>query len=97
MHDSATFRKLFPEFVDKYEQQQQLAEQPAKDHTGQVSTNESNLKPLLNENGNSDTGVVNRVQPAREVKNMKQSSSTWVLLLVVFLLGVVMALPLLQL
>lgn len=93
---NATFRKLFPEFVEKYEQKQ-LAEQPAKDQTAKVSNDELSSKPLLNENGNSDTGDVNREHPAREVKNMRQSSSTWVLLLVVFILGVVMALPLLQL
>lgn len=92
---SPAFRKLFPEYVEKYNQQQ-LAEQAAT----QVTTLESPQK--------SDTKVESEktIDPTKEdsegglkerKKNKKQGLPAWIILLLVSVFGVVMALPLLQL
>ncbi|KAG2728497.1 hypothetical protein I3843_01G203300 [Carya illinoinensis] len=88
------FRKLFPEYVDKYnQQQQQLSE---KLITEQVSPDPSqkNSTPMLERVINSageDTVVKDRRI------NRKQSFPTWMMFLLVSIFGIVMALPLLQL
>ncbi|KAJ8535783.1 hypothetical protein K7X08_034184 [Anisodus acutangulus] len=87
-----TFRKLFPEYVEKYEQQQlpeQVSSMPAQAEQS---------RPLLEEDGNSTNDEMNRVKPLKDVKNQQRKSfPTWLLLLLVSIFGVVMALPLLQL
>ncbi|KAA8541571.1 hypothetical protein F0562_022723 [Nyssa sinensis] len=94
---NATFRKMFPEYVEKYEQQQ-LSEQPVLEQLSPVLTQKENSKPLLEKLGNSVQEDMNRVEALKDNKNGKrQSFPTWMLLLLVSIFGIVMALPLLQL
>ncbi|XP_068302655.1 ubiquitin-conjugating enzyme E2 34-like [Pyrus communis] len=89
---NVTFQKIFPEYVEKYNQQQQLT-------TEQVSSDPSqeNLRPLLKKVDDS-TGGMKRVDALKEVGNKKrQSVPTWMMVLLISVFGVVMALPLLQL
>lgn len=96
-YDSPTFRKLFPEYVEKYEQQQ-LPPQPVPEQVLSVPTGAEKSRPLLEEHDNSTKDEVNRVKPLKDVKNQQRKSiPTWLLLLLVSIFGVVMALPLLQL
>lgn len=90
-----TFRKLFPEYVEKYEEQW-LSEQPVAEEvqgSPAVAPREENLQPLV------DKKEVKRVELAKEEGKQvrKQSFPTWMLLLLVSFVGLVMALPLLQL
>lgn len=92
---NATFRKLFPEYVEKYEEQWQ-SEHPVVEEVqgpGAVARQEENLQPLV------DKKEVKRVELAKEEGKQprKQSFPTWMLLLLVSFVGLVMALPLLQL
>lgn len=88
---NTTFRKLFPEYVEKYEEQR-LSEQPVVEEQPVVARQEAN--PLLDINGKRDE--LKRVEkPKEDVK--KQSFPTWMLVLLVSFVGLVMALPLLQL
>ncbi|KAF3647506.1 Ubiquitin-conjugating enzyme E2 34 [Capsicum annuum] len=92
-----TFRKLFPEYVEKYEQQQ-LQSQPVPEQASSMPAGAETSRPLLEEHGNSTKDEVNRVKPLNDVKNQQRKSCpTWLLLLLVSIFGVVMALPLLQL
>ncbi|XP_027169021.1 ubiquitin-conjugating enzyme E2 34-like isoform X1 [Coffea eugenioides] len=93
-HNSATFRKLFPEYVEKYEQQ--LSEQAVTDKVSPVSNPAENTRSSLGEHENPTRGEINRIEPPKEVKNQRHSFPTWLLLLLVSIFGVVMALPLLQ-
>ncbi|KAJ0247903.1 Ubiquitin-conjugating enzyme E2 34 [Hirschfeldia incana] len=88
------FRKLFPEYVEKYKQQE-LAEQTQQ--TSPESPQENNTKAEL------EKTVVNK--PTKEEsegglkekrKNEKQGLPAWIILLLVSVFGIVMALPLLQ-
>lgn len=92
---NATFRKMFPEYVDKYNQQQQQQLSPE-----QVPTDTSEIedsKPLL-EKANDSAGDVKRVDDRNNRrKDRKQSIPTWMMLLLFSIFGLVMALPLLQL
>ncbi|KAI3521296.1 hypothetical protein L1887_10758 [Cichorium endivia] len=92
---NATFRKLFPEYVEKYEEQWQ-SEHPVVEEvqgSGAVARQEENLQPLV------EKKEVKRVELAKEEGKQprKQSFPTWMLLLLVSFVGLVMALPLLQL
>uniref|UniRef100_A0A2P2L904 E2 ubiquitin-conjugating enzyme n=3 Tax=Rhizophora mucronata TaxID=61149 RepID=A0A2P2L904_RHIMU len=91
---NATFRKLFPEYVEKYNQQQQSeqVEQMSSD-VPQEEKSRSRLENLGNSPG--DEKNVDTLKDAR--RNRKQTFPTWMMLLLVSILGVVMALPLLQL
>ncbi|XP_019198609.1 PREDICTED: ubiquitin-conjugating enzyme E2 34-like [Ipomoea nil] len=92
-----TFRKLFPEYVEKYEQQQ-LASQPVPKQVPPVVTQMESSSPLLEEHSNPTNEDLNRVDlPQHMVNRRKQSFPTWLLLLLFSIFGVVMALPLLQL
>lgn len=96
-YDSPTFRKLFPEYVEKYEQQQ-LSSQPVPEQVSSMPAGADKSRPLLEEHDNSPKDEVNRVKPLKDVKNQQRKSvPTWLLLLLVSIFGVVMALPLLQL
>ncbi|KAL6996182.1 Ubiquitin-conjugating enzyme E2 34 [Sarracenia purpurea var. burkii] len=101
-----TFRKMFPEYVAKYEQQQlskyeqqQLSNQPVPKQGSPVSIQQENPGTLLEKIGNSAPEDMNKVEDDQRhaKKRMKQSLPTWMLLLLVSIFGVVMALPLLQL
>ncbi|KAL3511556.1 hypothetical protein ACH5RR_024273 [Cinchona calisaya] len=60
----STFRKLFPEYVEKYEQLL-LFKQPVIDR---VSNPAKNNGPLLDENGNPTREEMNRMEPQKDVK-----------------------------
>ncbi|XP_007024778.2 PREDICTED: ubiquitin-conjugating enzyme E2 34 [Theobroma cacao] len=91
-----TFRKLFPEYVDKYNKQQQ--QQLVSEHLSPESTKEENLKPEAEKRVKSSVEDGKRVDPLRDTRrNRKQSFPTWMMLLLVSIFGIVMALPLLQL
>ena len=97
--NSVTFRKLFPEYVEKYEQQQ-VSVRTVPEQVSTAPAQEENLRPLLDKHGNSIGGEVNnnRVEGRKDVKNQRrQSFPTWVVLLLVSIFGILMALPLLQL
>ncbi|XP_024970022.1 probable ubiquitin-conjugating enzyme E2 33 [Cynara cardunculus var. scolymus] len=83
---NATFRKLFPEYVEKYEEQR-LCEQPV------VEAQES-TQGLIEKREEAK-----RVEtPKEEIRQARKASfPTWMLLLLVSFVGLVMALPLLQL
>ncbi|KAG6668985.1 ubiquitin-conjugating enzyme E2 34-like [Carya illinoinensis] len=88
------FRKLFPEYVDKYNQQQQqlseklIAEQVSPDPSQKNST--PMLERVINSTGEDAVVKDRRI-------NRKQSFPTWMMFLLVSIFGIVMALPLLQL
>ncbi|KAL0799703.1 hypothetical protein Bca101_054878 [Brassica carinata] len=88
------FRKLFPEYVEKYNQEQ-LAEQGEAQQTAPESSQESNTK------AESEKAVEPRKEDSEgglkeRRKNKKQGLPAWIILLLVSVFGVVMALPLLQ-
>lgn len=89
-----TFRKLFPEYVEKYNQQQ-LAEQATSQQAPPESPQKENTKPesekLVNPTNQGPGGLNDRRRDKR------QALPTWIILLLVSVFGVVMALPLLQL
>lgn len=92
---SPAFRKLFPEYVEKYTEQQ-LAEQRVSEQLSPESPNEENSRPKVEKVGSGeDMKTIDTPKEAR--KNRKQSFPTWMLLLLVSIFGIVMALPLLQL
>ncbi|KAJ0755708.1 putative ubiquitin-conjugating enzyme E2, ubiquitin-conjugating enzyme/RWD [Helianthus annuus] len=88
-----TFRKLFPEYVEKYEDQR-LSEQPAIEEQPVVAKQEENSQDLLEKKDE-----LKRVETAKEdvKEGRKQSFPMWVVLLLVSFVGLVMALPLMQL
>ncbi|KAK9066138.1 hypothetical protein SSX86_013459 [Deinandra increscens subsp. villosa] len=85
-----TFRKLFPEYVEKYEEQR-LSEQPAIEEQPVVAKQEEKSQDLLGKKDEVET-------PKEDVKEAKkQSFPMWMVLLLVSFVGLVMALPLMQL
>ncbi|PHT45796.1 putative ubiquitin-conjugating enzyme E2 33 [Capsicum baccatum] len=83
------FRKLFPEYVEKYEEQQLLV-YPVQEQVSSMPIQAKTSTPLLDD--------LNRVEPHKDMNNQRRTSlPTWLLLLLVSIFGVVMALPLLQL
>ncbi|KAI8544770.1 hypothetical protein RHMOL_Rhmol08G0320800 [Rhododendron molle] len=90
-------KKMFPEYAEKYEQQQ-LSNQLVPGQVSQVPTQQENFTPLLDKKGESKQEDQNKVEGPRDLKNRaKKSIPTWMLLLLVSIFGAVMALPLLQL
>lgn len=88
---------MFPEYAEKYEQQQ-LSNQLVPEQVSQVPTQQENSTPLLDKKGDSKQEDQNKVEAPRDLKNrVKKSIPTWMLLLLVSIFGAVMALPLLQL
>ena len=84
---------MFPEYVEKYEQQQ-LADRAVAEQVSLVPQKE-NSRPLLEKTGKEN---LNKVEAPKDLKNRRrQSFPTWMLLLLVSVFGIVMALPLLQL
>ena len=84
---------MFPEYVEKYEQQQ-LADQAVAEKASPAPQQEKS-KPLLEKTGKEN---LNKAEAPRDLKNRRrQSFPTWMLLLLVSVFGIVMALPLLQL
>ncbi|XP_044496482.1 ubiquitin-conjugating enzyme E2 34-like [Mangifera indica] len=93
---NATFRKMFPEYVEKYNQQR-LAEQQVLEQVLPDAPHEENSQPKVEKVVNlpKDIKTVDTVKDTR--RNRKQTLPTWMMLLLVSIFGVVMALPLLQL
>ncbi|EEF28570.1 ubiquitin-conjugating enzyme E2 j2, putative [Ricinus communis] len=90
-----TFKKLFPEYVEKYNQQQQ-SEQIMSDQVSREASREDRSRPTLEKLDNS-SGDVKRDTLKDARRNGKQTFPTWLMLLLVSAFGIVMALPLLQL
>ncbi|KAH6773326.1 ubiquitin-conjugating enzyme 33 [Perilla frutescens var. hirtella] len=90
-----TFRKLFPEYVEKYEQQ--LASEQTADQAAQEPVKGENSGPTLKKRG--ARVEPNNVEVPKEMNNQQRRPSfpTWLSLLLVFIFAAVMALPLLQL
>ncbi|CBI35791.3 unnamed protein product, partial [Vitis vinifera] len=92
---NATFRKMFPEYVEKYNQQ--LSEQSLSEQ-GSPAPSQEDSRRLLDKVGNSMREDLKRVETPKDTrKNRRQSFPTWMLVLLVSIFGIVMALPLLQL
>jgi len=91
--DSAAFRKLFPEYVEKHDQ-----ELHSEQRVSSQAPQEDKSRAKLEKHGDSSVEDVKRVDaPKDERRNRKQPFPTWMMLLLVSIFGVVMALPLLQL
>ncbi|KAK9726833.1 hypothetical protein RND81_05G240400 [Saponaria officinalis] len=89
-----TFKKLFPEYVEKYKQQ--LAEQAQTD-TSPASAREDTSLLKSDSTDNNVQNDVNNAEVQGRRNNQKRSAPTWMLLLMFSVFGLVMALPLLQL
>lgn len=89
---NATFRKLFPEYVEKYNQLQHVPEQVQSEAPG-----DDGGRPKV-ETGNGLGEGMEKLDAQMDIKrNRKPVFPTWMMLLLVSIFGVVMALPLLQL
>ncbi|KAI8526028.1 hypothetical protein RHMOL_Rhmol13G0276700 [Rhododendron molle] len=87
-------KKMFPEYVEKYEQQQ-LDENPVPEQVSLVPRQKEKSRPLLEKDGIEG---LNKVEAPRDIKHhRRQSFPTWMVVLLVSVFGIVMALPLLQL
>nr|APA20215.1 ubiquitin-conjugating enzyme 33 [Populus tomentosa] len=90
---NAAFRKLFPEYVEKHDQ-----EVHSEQHVSSQAPQEDKSRAKLEKHCDSSVEDVKRVDaPKDERRNRKQPFPTWMMLLLVSIFGVVMALPLLQL
>ncbi|AQK82836.1 Ubiquitin-conjugating enzyme E2 34 [Zea mays] len=88
------FRKLFPEYVEKYNQQLQL------ENTAAEPVPQENPAPAPSPAVQQAPTVANRAQPlaeARRDKNQKKAVPFWMVLVMFSVFGAVMALPLMQL
>lgn len=95
---SATFRKLFPEYVEKYSQQQVAEEEAATQQTTpEDSPQEENAKIESEKSIGLKKESIQEVGLKERRKNKKEALPGWIVLLLVSIVGVVMALPLLQL
>ncbi|KAJ8448302.1 hypothetical protein Cgig2_025226 [Carnegiea gigantea] len=94
---NATFRKMFPEYVEKYNQQ--LAEQAQTEVSSLPSQEESSSTPnsekVVN-NNNVQENVAGEEALRVGINNRRQSMPTWMVLFLFSMFGLVMALPLLQ-
>lgn len=87
-----TFKKLFPEYVEKYEEQ--LAAEQLIEQAAQASTPDETSGPLLKKT--EAKKALKTVDGPEELKNQRQQSfPMWLLVLLLFFFGGVMALPLL--
>ncbi|XP_022998119.1 ubiquitin-conjugating enzyme E2 34-like isoform X2 [Cucurbita maxima] len=90
-----TFRKLFPEYVENFNQQQQ-SEQLVAEQVSPKPSVEGEARKLI-EKVKSMEGNINKAADGDHMKrNRKQSFPTWLMLLLFSIFGVLMALPLLQ-
>uniref|UniRef100_A0A7C9CIW0 E2 ubiquitin-conjugating enzyme n=2 Tax=Opuntia streptacantha TaxID=393608 RepID=A0A7C9CIW0_OPUST len=95
---NATFRKMFPEYVEKHNQQ--VAEQAQSEVSSLPSQEEESRRPNSERvvNNNNVQENVGRAEGRGQVgiNNRRQSMPTWMVLFVFSIFGLVMALPLLQ-
>ena len=98
LHCSATFRKMFPEYVEKHNRQ--VAEQAQSEVSSLPSQEEESRRPNSERvvNNNNVHENVGRAEGRGQVgiNNRRQSMPTWMVLFVFSIFGLVMALPLLQ-
>ncbi|KZV27539.1 CMP-N-acetylneuraminate-beta-galactosamide-alpha-2, 3-sialyltransferase 1 [Dorcoceras hygrometricum] len=91
-----TFKKLFPEYVVKYEDQ--LAAQQSVEQATPALIKTENCGPSLRKRGaKEEPSDVKSPQKLNSRNVSRQSFATWLLLLLVLIFGSLMALPLLQL
>jgi ubiquitin-conjugating enzyme E2 J2 len=95
---NATFRKMFPEYVENYNLQL-LSEQAASEqHASSESRHDKSSRSVSETNLDSTREDIKKVEGLNGVRrNKKQPFPTWLMLLLFSIFGVVMALPLLQL
>ncbi|GMH03845.1 hypothetical protein Nepgr_005684 [Nepenthes gracilis] len=92
-----TFKKMFPEYVEKYNQQQQLSKEAEAEESTTSSCEDIPMHPKHDGLANDMQGNSNNVEDRMEKRNNgRQSFPTWMLLLLFSIFGLVMALPLLQ-
>jgi ubiquitin-conjugating enzyme E2 J2 len=88
---------LFPEYVDKYNQQQ-LSERLVVEQMSRGQSQGENSTPMLERVVNSVGEDMKRIDAVKDRrKDRKQSLPTWMMFVLVSIFGIVMALPLLQL
>lgn len=86
---------MFPEYVEKFNQQQSCEQTLSEQKPATQSEEEST--PSTDKDGNAIGENLNRVETLKgKHQNQRQSFPVWVLLLLVSVFGMVMALPLLQ-
>ncbi|WOL06514.1 ubiquitin-conjugating enzyme E2 34-like [Canna indica] len=86
------FRKLFPEYVEKYQQQQAPTQSISEPQTMDESSNHSTPTEENSKQGGQDREIVYDANKRRQSKQVP----FWLVLLLLSIFGVVMALPLLQ-
>ncbi|KAG9443910.1 hypothetical protein H6P81_015250 [Aristolochia fimbriata] len=92
------FRKLFPEYVERYNQQLQNSEQVVSEQTlSRRETSKSGAPTTVVVNGTNVEGK-DREETANDARNRRRTKKFpfWLLLLLASVFGIVMALPLLQ-
>ncbi|KAK4267127.1 hypothetical protein QN277_023952 [Acacia crassicarpa] len=96
-----TFRKMFPEYVEKYnlqQQQKQLSDKVDSEKASTGTRRDQSSRPLSEKVLDSTGEDMKKADGLKDVRrNRKQSFPTWMVLLLFSIFGVVMALPLLQL
>ncbi|XP_045789714.1 ubiquitin-conjugating enzyme E2 34-like [Trifolium pratense] len=93
---NATFRKMFPEYVDNYNLQQEQA--ASEQHASSESHQDKSSRSVSETNLDSAGEDMKKVEGLNAVRrNKKQPFPTWLMFLLFSIFGVVMALPLLQL
>ncbi|EOA13911.1 hypothetical protein CARUB_v10027028mg [Capsella rubella] len=94
---NATFRKLFPDYVEKYSQQQVAEEEAATQQTTpKDSTQTENSKVESEKSVGLRKEGIEEMGLKEKRRNKKEALPGWIVLLLVSIVGVVMALPLLQ-
>ncbi|KAI9093957.1 hypothetical protein K1719_026955 [Acacia pycnantha] len=93
-----TFRKMFPEYVEKYNLQKQLSDKVDSEKASTETRRDQSPRPLSEKVLDSTGEDLKKADGLKDVRrNRKQSFPTWMVLLLFSIFGVVMALPLLQL
>lgn len=85
------FRKLFPEYVEKYYEQRALEQTSTRSPQEESIPKADKIAISLGED------VKDVDTPKGGIKNRRQPLSTWMVLLLISVFGMIMALPLLQL
>ncbi|KAJ4958155.1 hypothetical protein NE237_025266 [Protea cynaroides] len=95
---SPIFRKIFPEYVEKYNQQQ-LAEESLSEQSSLISPPREDQESLGATSGNTSRLEEQNIEIRNDARNKNRGSQKfpfWLLMLLVSIVGIVMALPLLQ-
>ncbi|KAF9615698.1 hypothetical protein IFM89_026113 [Coptis chinensis] len=94
-----TFKKIFPEYVEKYNQQKLLEQSVSEQPSSNGSTKEESASRRTSNHGILQQDQNRDEVPKDTIINRKQSKNfpLWMLVLLVSVFGIVMALPLIQL